>query len=386
MHKGNARDEPASRRLSLRIMAELDALSATTTRRIRQQLPSYAPVPAGEHEEAVREQHRRRLAALAEGRDMDVDDLEAAASLARLRAGQGVPIGDLISAYHLGDQELWARIRAVAEPADAHELPEITTRLLQSIHAISTVLASSHAAVTRLQAVHHATASQRLVELLGRRTVRDEATVLARSVGLDPDGTFTAVVARPAGTATTARDLSQRLDRLPGTHVVGDLDGRLVVVSQGVDDVRQRDAVSDVLGERVAQGHARTGLAGAALSVADAVLVLDAGLPNVATIGDDWLVAALSASSEHLLPLVAAGLEVARRSPAYGETLRMMADRSMSTLDVAAALHVHPNTVRYRLDRWHDSTGLDPRTFQGLALSVLCCHLVERHHAAEPGV
>lgn len=33
----------------------------------------------------------------------------------------------------------------------------------------------------------------------------------------------------------------------------------------------------------------------------------------------------------------------------------------------AAALYVHPNTLRYRLNRIQDYSGQDPRTFAGLA-------------------
>ena len=39
----------------------------------------------------------------------------------------------------------------------------------------------------------------------------------------------------------------------------------------------------------------------------------------------------------------------------------------MNISAAASALGVHPNTVRYRLERFAQTTSLDPRTFAGLA-------------------
>lgn len=49
------------------------------------------------------------------------------------------------------------------------------------------------------------------------------------------------------------------------------------------------------------------------------------------------------------------------------ETITAFAAAHMSISATASALHVHSNTVRYRLGRIADATGLDPRTFSGLA-------------------
>ncbi len=49
------------------------------------------------------------------------------------------------------------------------------------------------------------------------------------------------------------------------------------------------------------------------------------------------------------------------------ETIAAFAVASMNVATAAAALHVHQNTVRYRLDRIHETTGLDPRCFDDLA-------------------
>lgn len=63
-------------------------------------------------------------------------------------------------------------------------------------------------------------------------------------------------------------------------------------------------------------------------------------------------------------------------------TITAFVTADMSITSAASALHVHPNTVRYRLARIAQTTGLDPRTFTGLA--DLHC-IVELHDALPHG-
>ena len=57
----------------------------------------------------------------------------------------------------------------------------------------------------------------------------------------------------------------------------------------------------------------------------------------------------------------------ARERTAAIETVRAFITANMNISVAAAGLHVHPNTVRYRLARIATTTGVDPRTFTGLA-------------------
>jgi len=38
-------------------------------------------------------------------------------------------------------------------------------------------------------------------------------------------------------------------------------------------------------------------------------------------------------------------------------------------------MHLHPNTVKYRLERWRQLTGWDARTWDGLSASMLALGL-----------
>jgi sugar diacid utilization regulator len=53
------------------------------------------------------------------------------------------------------------------------------------------------------------------------------------------------------------------------------------------------------------------------------------------------------------------------------ETLFGFAGADMNVTRAAAALHIHENTLRYRLRRIRDRSGHDPQTFDGL-LELLC--------------
>lgn len=360
-----------------RVLQGLPDLTQTTTRRIRSQMTSYTNVPLREHREAVRDQHRRRIAAIAEGRSMDTDDLQRAARLAQDRAMQGVPVGDLVGAYHIGDQELWERLCAVAEGVES-ALPQAAARMLESIHAITTVLASAHAEVTRIQQENRITTSQRFVELLATGSPGEEATLLAGSLGLDPGGPFSAMAwltRADAGPPTS--DLHRHLARVEGKHAVGYSGDRTVVISQGASRVALVALANDQLRSGAGFGHVRQGVKGAALSLSDALLALHARptVGNAVILEADWLEATLLSRAEHLSPLLGDAVAVAAKNPRLGEALLAMSRHGMSLSGTASSLHIHVNTVKYRLTRWTELTGLDPRSFDGLALSVLSCHL-----------
>jgi hypothetical protein len=52
----------------------------------------------------------------------------------------------------------------------------------------------------------------------------------------------------------------------------------------------------------------------------------------------------------------------------------------------AAALYVHPNTVRYRLGRIAETTGYDPRTFGGLLELVCVIDAIDDDQAGADGL
>jgi hypothetical protein len=119
-------------------------------------------------------------------------------------------------------------------------------------------------------------------------------------------------------------------------------------------------------------GQPRRGLAGARRSVVDAgqafALSSQRGVP--VRFSDEWVAATLVAAGDALDDLCATALDVARRSPHLADAVLAFAEQGLSVVGAGRALHVHANTVIYRLERWQHLTGWDARTFDGLSRSV----------------
>jgi sugar diacid utilization regulator len=133
-------------------------------------------------------------------------------------------------------------------------------------------------------------------------------------------------------------------------------------------------------------GLRRSGLPGAALSVGDAGLALavaSAGRP-VIRFADVWAEACLLSEASRLEPLVAAASGTASAHAHLAETVLAFAAADMSVARAADELHLHANSVTYRLQRWGRLTGWDPRTFDGLVRSVAVCRLTLRGSPRSP--
>lgn len=367
--------------LCRRVASDLDELARASTLGIRKDLTTYAAVPFDEHLVTVGEQQRRRLDALAEGRLLAAEDLGRATELARRRARQGITVDVLIGAYHVGDRELWRALCAEAGNATP-KLPKVASLMFDSLHAISTVLAAAHGEVTRELQSHRVTLSQRFIELLtGTEAIDGETARIADALGFDPAAGFVALTwRRPGSQVVLPSELQRELDRLPGVVVDSFHDGDILLIAQGVTSADLTDlAVRHFRDGRAGVGLVRDGLAGAADSITDAQLALAAASPAhpVVVWADGWHLALLLSRADQIGPLVSAVVALARQHTHLAEAVMAFADADMSLVEAAKAVHLHANTISYRLERWAHLTGWDPRTFDGLIRSVTACRLAE---------
>jgi hypothetical protein len=365
--------------LCQRVLARLPELAEATTSRIRQDLSDYGAVPPAEHLAAVTDQLHRRLRAIADRRPLDGSDLENAARLAERRARQGVSVDVLIGAYHIGDRELW-RMLSADPGAAAPLLPEVGALMFESLHATSTVLAGTHGDVARQLQSHRITLSQRLVELLSAGDSSAEAERVGHALGFDPEGRFVALVWRPERPQLgLTAELQRELDRQPGVVAYSYQQTEAVLVAQGAPDLAglaERYLTDGVVGI----GLERSSVRGAAESLADARLALAAASTGhrVLNFGEVWIDACVLSQAARLRPLVADAVGIARAHPHIAEAVLAFAGASMSIADTARAMHLHANTITYRLDRWAHLVGWNPRTFDGLVRSVVSCRLATR--------
>lgn len=366
-------DEAAAvARVCDRAAVALDELTAECVRHIRAALPVYeSRVPVSEHEAVVREQLSLRLQVVSGSRGLDRADLALADELARRRARQGVSAGVLVDAFHVGDRELWRLLRQVAG-VDAEALPEIASRMLDSLHAITTALAAAHEAESQDLHSHRVTIGQRLVDVLAGGDAGLEAQRLAHAVGLSGDGPLQAAVWRPWSKDQAAGEAHTELRTLArNSQVVTGQSGHDIVIL-----AHERDLGPSLLAAlppgRIGLGLPRPGIPGAVESIADAQIAASAASRDepVVTFRDRWREAAIASQAARFAPLIETIESAAVRHPQLAETVLAYADAGMSLTRTGKRLHIHPNTVAYRLARWATHAGSDPRTFAGLADSL----------------
>lgn len=370
---------PAAR-LAERELSRLDVITLETVTRIRDELPDFLLVPMSEHVGSVHEQLRRRLDAFRERRAWDPGDLDQAVRLAQRRARQGIPVDTLISAFHVGDRELWRNLSREPGPA-APLLPELTSLMLESMQAVSTTLASAHSRETRERDRVHISVSQRFIELLLARDFGAELSRLAQYLGLD-EGSEHVAVAFAAGADDRTRledSVLRHLEKLDPIHAR--IAETYVVLLPGTDAASRARAAIDSAREHVRAGIGcvKQGLDGAATSLlqARASLAISSPTAPVRNFSADWHLCGVASTSPLLEPEARDAIGVARDHSYLRETVQAYAAASMSKVECARTSHLHPNTVTYRLDRWAALTGWDPQDFVGLSKSIAVCMLAE---------
>jgi hypothetical protein len=371
------------RRACARLAEHIDEIAEAVTVRIREEEPAYRAVPRDEHEGHVHEQQLRLLQALADRRPPDVDDLDRAARLGRRRAAQGLPVEAVIGAYHVGNAELWARLRA-ERGLSSQLLSDVAALMWEEVRLITAALSAAHAEVTRGLQADQITLWHRLVDLLEAGAVEEEAAQIADTLGLDPEGSFVAVSSPITGSDGDGLSaLRGALDALRGTAICVRSGESVVVLAQDVDPATLLATVSRVRpGAPLGMGLTRPSLGGARRSIRDAQRALGTAgrTAEIRRFEEHWLQAALLADAGDLRALVEPQLERIRGNLHLAEAVVAFAAEDLSATSAARRLGLHPNSTMYRLARWHELTGWDPRTFRGLSISLLACWLAALEH------
>ena len=313
--------------------------------------------------------------------------VEGAYRLGRGEARAGRSMEALLAAYRTGARRAWRLLsdRAVAAGRRADPVAAFAELVFAYIDELSAASAAGHtdelATTGRLR--------QRYLQRLGSSLLRgdpaDQVAASAERADWDPPRTLTAVA-------------------LPSAHVrgvLGSLDQRTLRPEEDLPDLADGEDESDVAVLLVpdADGPARAALLRALRghqahvgpprpwtdARASSLRVLRARRLRLSTGGDEPL-----DTEQHLTALVvgadpAALADLRRQVLAPFADLRpATADRLAETLrewllhqgrrdDVAAALHVHPQTVRYRMGQVRELFGdrlLDPGTVAALTVAL----------------
>lgn len=125
------------------------------------------------------------------------------------------------------------------------------------------------------------------------------------------------------------------------------------------------------------------GLPGAAASATDAEESLAYGRwrggDRVVRFERDWLSITLFQREARLEPLLRPERGASSLHGDAAVAVGGLLDNGFSFSATGRALHLHPNTVRHRVERWQQLTGWDVRTRQGLLRSIAALGLNRQH-------
>jgi hypothetical protein len=332
------------------------------------------------------------------GSDEPLEDVRVYRALGQLEHREGRTLAALQSAYQVGSRTLWRRL---GSSATARQLPpEVIFRLAEAlftyIEELSAASVAGWAAEESSRAGSLQTRRHALVELLARRPPAAPAEVerLAAAAGWRPPPRLAALVVEDAVEVATRLPsaIAAELDPVGVVLVaVPEREGRLEQIRAGL---RGRPGVLGPVVEP-AQAHRSINRAQAAwpLHVAGR---LQAGSDDpLARADEHLLVLMLAAQPDLAADLCERALhplsELPEGTAARGEeTLRAWLDAHGDVTATAAALHVHPQTVRYRLAGLREIFGTaldDPAARLELAVALRAGgRLDPGHNGGEPGI
>jgi hypothetical protein len=331
--------------------------------------------------------------AFAEGSTLRREDLAFLREVAPQRVHQGISLDEFIHAYRVALHAIWD---ACAEEASRLRISRAAGFALarSAIDAIDTITTQAAEAYlreeTRLR-TQSGRAARDLVERLidGQRI--DPGRRHPAAPGLDPTGRLLTIVGRVEQTTLAVGDALQLAkDALEESISIGTArplatirQGELVLIAGGTSprtkiaslhaerqrtiqehgiDVRYGVSVPSQGFASVQQAYREAALSLSYTSTTRPIVSLDElSALECALIGATATTKAIIASKGSSLWALPEG-ELA----ATVETIRAFATADLNVTNAAEQMHVHPNTVRYRLQQIADRTGYDPRTFAGL--------------------
>jgi hypothetical protein len=334
----------------------------------------------------------------AEGSTVRREDVAFVRELAARRVHQGVSLEVFVHAYRVALLAYWdacadeaARLRISREAGFA--------LARSAIDAIDTITTQAAEAYLREETTLR-TQSRRAARDLVERLIDGQPIDLGRrhpaAPGLDPTGQLLTVVGRVEQTTLAVGDALQLArDALEEDMSLGTVrplatirHGELVLISGGTSPrakiaslraARQRAIEEHRIDVRYGVSVPSQGFASVQQAYREAALSLSytsAGRPVVSLEELSALECALiGASASTKATIASKGNKLQALADedlaAAVETIRAFSTADLNVAKAAEQMHLHPNTVRYRLQQIATKTGYDPRTFAGL-VDLIC--------------
>lgn len=397
-----------------RLLARLDDVVGTMLERILEEEPAYRRLSPAELADvtALIVRNARLMAGALSGQRIQRQQLDYVSEHVRNRVRVGIPLEGVLQAYRTAMNVFWeettAEVATLGLSRDA--AVELARRMSDAMDTLTTHAAATYVREeSRIHALNDKAARDLLDALLRGDADHARAEPHPAAPGLDPQGDLLVVVGR---ISTEDSSLSRALDataaaladclatrRAAPLLVVRE---RAIVALFAADPhdnpvdrlTAARDALKAATGIELScgvsspcDGFARVAAAyeEASLAVSRATdkrpVVSLAALPAL-----EHLLTGATNTTRALLLQKAGGL--ARQKPAAlattGETLRGFARAHMNVARAAAELHIHENTLRYRLRRIRESSGHDPQTFDGLVELICLLEVLEGQRSPAP--
>ncbi|QDF68757.1 hypothetical protein FJK96_00180 [Mycobacteroides chelonae] len=355
----------ATRQLVAALQERTDELVGRILEFIRADLPTYVLIDDADFTRAATQAMEILLNTGLQARVITDSERLTLGNHGRTRGQQGIPLPEMFSAWRIAQRTLIRELITVGRAAgvDEHELLDLTTVVMESSDAAIQEIAQGHhhAEHERVRREHQRRSDLLRGILFGTLTVQ-EIRIQARQYGLDSENAYHPIYARitPEVSATTLEHILSTTNSSGSTQhpdltavVDGDFAGILTRPPRYEIDI----AIGYGSPCRLHQMEQSFQQAKRALTTAEAF-----GLHHPCELGRLGLLPAIAADAEigdimvarYVTPLgdsdgTAAILDTISRYFAY----KQRADLT------AKAMHLHTNTVRYRLNRYQDLTGTD---------------------------
>lgn len=415
--------QPIGPTLAERISCRSAALAKQMVARLSQQVEFYAHLPKEQLDGDILSVCRHNIEVflrIFEDRSTPApEELEVIRSSAASRADEGMPLDALLRAYYVGFSLMWDQFQREAADDEREQLLPVATAAMAYIAEVTSVITQAYIEEYEIIASTRRDVRRSLVEaLLTGRPAEDLAaqagvhlhpgySVVALAFGPSDDEGRPEVERRVAARRKVRRVISYLEGEVgPDCLTVLDESGGTVLLPDGEEGTGNRRPDVPVLVQRLTEvarcpvtaGFAwsdrvdrldrldrlerldRVDRVAAGSAEAKSILHLAQalGLPPGAYRRQDLLFEyAVSRDPSSMSGLAALLEPLARGRTDLVETVEVYFACDLERRQAAATLHVHPNTLDYRLRRVRALTGVDVSSLAGA--SVLRAALVARH-------
>ena len=364
-------DEP---RLPSWLARQIPLLAQEVVDACAREVPYYAHQPRevldGAVRPAVEANMQAVLRTLREGRrKLSLDERTMVIEWSARRAEEGVPLEAALAAYHLATEICWRAASEVAGPEDLDDLAAYGLHLFGYLRSIVPAVTLAHVQEQQYRQDERREARQAMLTAL---LAGEPAQHLSTLAGVPLATSYVVLSLRLATPVPEARrSVQTTLDAHHQTHVLAAIDAQggtalLPASPEGVIDLpdmvaRIEKTVECPVTAAAADAAAPVHIPAATEESAEvAALVLRLGRPPGLYRLEDVLLEYQLARPGQGLAKLAAQLDPLTDRPELLETLRVYVVRGHNRRQTALDLHIHRNTLDYRLRRVGGLTGLDP--------------------------